>query len=116
MSDVLARLRGLCLDLPEVTEKLSHGEPAWFVRKRLFVMFADRHHDDRVAFWCAAPAGAQEELVDGMRYFRPPYVGHRGWLGVYLDVPVDWDEISEVVQDAYRRVAPTALVAQLSER
>lgn len=115
MSDVLVRLRELCLRLPEATEKLSHGEPAWFVRKRLFVMFADRHHDDRVAFWCAAPAGAQEELVDGERFFRPPYVGHRGWLGVYLDVPVDWDELAEVVADAYRCVAPRALVAQLLE-
>jgi predicted DNA-binding protein (MmcQ/YjbR family) len=112
---VLTTLRGLCMGLPEVTEKLSHGEPAWFVRKRLFVMFADHHHDDRVAFWCAAPVGAQEEMVDGQHYFRPPYVGHRGWLGVYLDVPVDWDEIAEVVQDAYRTVAPRTLVAQLTQ-
>jgi predicted DNA-binding protein (MmcQ/YjbR family) len=112
---VIQKLRELCLGLPEVTEKLSHGEPAWFVRKRLFVMFADHHHDDRVAFWCAAPAGAQEELVDGVRYFRPPYVGHRGWLGVYLDTTPDWDEIAEIVQDAYRTVAPRTLVAQLPQ-
>jgi len=115
MADVLARLRALCVALPEVTEKLSHGEPTWFVR-RTFVMFADRHHDDRVAFWCAAPPGVQEELIetDPARFFRPPYVGHRGWLGVYLDVPVDWAEVAEVVQDAYRVVAPAKLVAQLS--
>jgi predicted DNA-binding protein (MmcQ/YjbR family) len=109
MDDVLARLRKLCLDLPEAMEKVSHGEPVWFVRKRSFVMFADHHHDDRVAFWCAAPLGAQEELVDDERYFRPPYVGHRGWLGVYLDVPLDWDEVAEVVRDAYRVVAPKSL-------
>jgi predicted DNA-binding protein (MmcQ/YjbR family) len=115
VNDVLDRLRVLCLALPEATEKLSHGEPAWFVRRKLFVMFADHHHDDRVAFWCAAPAGAQEELVDGARYFRPPYVGHRGWLGVYLDTGPDWAEIAEVVQDAYRVVAPRTLVAQLSQ-
>jgi predicted DNA-binding protein (MmcQ/YjbR family) len=115
VNDVLDRLRVLCLALPEATEKLSHGEPAWFVRRKLFVMFADHHHDDRVAFWCAAPAGAQEELVDGARYFRPPYVGHRGWLGVYLDTGPDWAEIAEVVQDAYRMVAPRTLVAQLSQ-
>jgi predicted DNA-binding protein (MmcQ/YjbR family) len=115
VNDVLDRLRALCLALPEATEKLSHGEPAWFVRKKLFVMFADHHHDDRVAFWCAAPAGAQEELVDGTRYFRPPYVGHRGWLGVYLDTGPDWAEIAEVVQDAYRVVAPRTLVAQLPQ-
>jgi predicted DNA-binding protein (MmcQ/YjbR family) len=111
-----AKLRELCLALPEVTEKVSHGEPAWFVRRRMFVTLADRHHDDRVAFWCAAPPGAQEALADGERYFRPPYVGHRGWLGVYLDVAVDWDEVAEVVRDAYRCVAPKGLAAQLAQR
>ncbi|MEN3302742.1 MmcQ/YjbR family DNA-binding protein [Pseudonocardia sp.] len=110
----LERLRELCLALPEVTEKVSHGEPTWFVR-RTFVMFADHHHDDRLAFWCAAPAGAQEELVaaDPQRFFRPPYVGGRGWLGVYLDVDVDWAEVGEIVTDAYREVAPRKLVAEL---
>ena len=114
----LERLRELCTALPEVTEKLSHGEPTWFVRKS-FVMFADHHHDDRVAFWCAAPPGAQEELVAAApdRFFRPPYVGVRGWVGVYLDVPdVDWTEIAELVTDAYRQVAPQRLVARLDER
>jgi hypothetical protein len=115
--DALDRLRALCLALPETTERLSHGEPVWFVRgKKAFVMFADHHHDDRLAFWCAAPAGAQEALVGGdpERFFRPPYVGHRGWLGVYLDVPeVDWDEVAELVADAYRQVAPKSLIARL---
>jgi len=112
----LERLRGLCLALPEVTERLSHGEPTWFVRgKKTFVTYADRHHDDRVAFWCAAPPGAQAELVAAApeRYFVPPYVGGRGWLGVRLDVPVDWDELAEVVLDAYREIAPARLVALL---
>jgi predicted DNA-binding protein (MmcQ/YjbR family) len=115
-TDVLARLRALCLALPEVEERLSHGEPAWFVRgKRLFAVLADRHHDERVAFWCAAPPSAQEALVATHRdrYFRPPYVGHRGWLGVYLDVPLDWDVIGEHVRDAYRVVAPKALAASV---
>jgi hypothetical protein len=112
----LDRLRAICLALPEVTEKISHGEPTWFVRKS-FVTFADHHHDDRLAFWCAAPPGAQEALVaaEPGRYFRPPYVGGRGWLGVWLDVPVDWAEITEIVRDAYRTVAPRKLVAQLDE-
>jgi hypothetical protein len=113
----LERLRALCMALPEVTEKVSHGEPTWFVKKS-FVTFADHHHDDRLAFWCAAPPGAQEELVaaDPDRFFRPPYVGGRGWLGVYLDVPdVDWTEIAEIVTDAYRQVAPKRLVARLDE-
>ncbi|NRQ35926.1 MmcQ/YjbR family DNA-binding protein [Nonomuraea sp. NN258] len=113
----LDRLRALCLALPEVTERLSHGEPTWFVRgKKTFVMFADHHHDDRLAFWCAAPPGAQEELVAEApeRFFRPPYVGHRGWLGVYLDVAVDWAEIAEIVADAYRRIAPKSLAERLT--
>ena len=116
MGEPVESLRKLCLALPEVTERLSHGEPTWFVRgKKTFVMFADHHHDDRLGFWCAAPAGVQEELVgaEPKRFFRPPYVGHRGWLGVYLDVPVDWAEIGEIVEDAYRVVAPKRLVAEL---
>ena len=116
MGEAVEALRTLCLALPEVTERLSHGEPTWFVRgKKTFVMFADHHHDDRVGFWCAAPPGVQEELVGAEpdRFFRPPYVGHRGWLGVYLDVSVDWAEIAEIVEDAYRMIAPKSLVAQL---
>lgn len=112
-------LRALCLALPEVTERLSHGEPTWFVRgKKTFVMYADHHHDDRLGFWCAAPAGTQEELVGERphQFFRPPYVGHRGWLGVYLDVPVDWAEIGEIVEEAYRMVAPKRLAAELDAR
>jgi hypothetical protein len=121
--DPLPRLRALCVALPEVTEKISHGEPTWFVRK-VFVMYADHHHDDRVAFWCAAPTGAQEALVAAHpdRYFRPPFVGGRGWLGVWLDgrghtgtgaAEPDWAEIAEIVADAYREIAPRKLVAQL---
>jgi hypothetical protein len=114
--EALDRLRALCLALPETTERLSHGEPTWFVRdKKTFVTFADHHHDDRLAFWCAAPPGAQEGLVseDPQHFFRPPYVGHRGWLGVYLDVEVDWAEVAEIVADAYRQVAPKSLIARM---
>ena len=112
----LDQLRALCMTFPDVSERLSHGEPAWFVRdKKTFVMFAGRHHDDRMAFWCAALEGAQESLVAAypLRFFRPPYVGVRGWLGVYLDVPVDWDEVAVIVEDAYRVVAPKQIVALL---
>ncbi|PXY32616.1 phosphoribosylglycinamide formyltransferase [Prauserella muralis] len=115
-SGPLDRVRALCLALPETTERLSHGEPTWFVRgRRTFVMYAERHHDDRVAFWCAAPPGAQEALVAEApgRFFVPPYVGHRGWLGVWLDVPVDWAEITEIITDAYCVVAPKRLTAGL---
>jgi len=117
--DGVERLRELCLALPEVTERLSHGEPTWFVRgKKTFVTFANQHHDDRVGFWCAAPEGAQEALVgsDPEHFFRPPYVGHRGWLGVYLDVDgVDWAHLEDIVEDAYRQIAPKTLIAQLDQ-
>jgi len=115
-ADPLTELRRLCLALPESTERISHGEPTWFVRDRkVFVTYADRHHDDRLAFWCAAGPGVQEALVaaDPARFFRPSYVGGRGWLGVYLDVPVDWTEIAEIVADAYRAIAPKKLIARL---
>jgi len=116
--DPLETLRALCLALPEATERVSHGEPTWFVRDRKqFVTYADHHHDDRLGFWCAAPPGAQEARVaaDPEHFFRPPYVGHRGWLGAYLDVPTDWDDVAGIVADAYRMVAPKGLVAQLDD-
>ena len=109
------RLRRLCLALPEVTERLSHGEPTWFVGKRVFVNFADHHHDEKLAFWCAAPEGAQAALLaaDPQRFFRPSYVGHRGWLGVRLEGSPDWDLIADLVEDAYRVVAPARLARAL---
>jgi hypothetical protein len=112
----IERLRRICLALPEVIERLSHGEPTFFVRDRkTFVSVADHHHDCRLAFWCAAPDGYQRMLVEAEpdRFFVPAYVGHRGWLGVYLDVPLDWDEIRTIVEGAYRTVAPRGLVARL---
>lgn len=115
--DPLERLRRLCLALPETTERLSHGEPTWFIQgKKTFVTYANHHHDDRLAFWCAAPDGAQEILVASApeRFFRPPYVGQRGWLGVRLDVAgVDWGQIADLVTDAWRTVAPKRLLARL---
>lgn len=107
--DPLPKLRALCLADEDVVEKLSHGEQAWFIRGRQFVTYADHHHDDRVAFWAAAPDGAQEALIASHpgRYFRPPYVGHRGWVGVWLDVPVDWDEIADRVREARTAAVPS---------
>jgi hypothetical protein len=101
-------VRRLCVALPDVSERLSHGEAAWFVRDRSFATTADHHHDDRLSIWLAAPAGRQESLVetDPDRFFRPPYVGHRGWVGVYLDVPnLDWDELATLVAEAHATVA-----------
>src|SRR5262245_44880418 len=111
---VLQRIRELCLALPETSERLSHGQPTFFIRgKRSFLMVLDNHHEDgRFAIWCAAQDGAQEMLVDAdpERFFRPPYVGHRGWLGVRLDRGLHWDELAGIVEDAYAEVAPPKLV------
>lgn len=118
--DPIERLRQLCLALPEVVERASHGSPGFFVRgKKKFVSVDDHHHGvDHLGFWCAAPPGAQEEMIaeNEARYFRPPYVGHRGWLGVRIDLDPDWSEIDEIVRDAYRCVAPRTLLAQLDGR
>ncbi|HET6645010.1 MAG TPA: MmcQ/YjbR family DNA-binding protein [Fimbriimonadales bacterium] len=109
----LDRLRPICLALPDVIEKLSHGEPAWFVRGRLFAMFADEHHDNRIAVWCSAPEGMQQTMIAGdpEHYFRPPYVGPSGWIGVYLDVPLDWSAVADAIAEAHRTV-----LAKVQER
>jgi hypothetical protein len=111
---VLAKLREICLALPETSERLSHGAPTFFVRqKRAFLtVMTDHHGDGRFAFWCAAPDGMQKMLVeaDPERFFVPPYVGHRGWLGVRLDRGLDWGEVAGIAEDAYADVAPAKLV------
>ena len=115
----LTRVREICLALPEVTERPSHGAPTFFVRdKKTFVMFHDDHHGDGIlGLWCAAAPGVQEELVrtEPERFYRPAYVGHRGWIGVRLDVDLDWGEVAAVCADAYRCVAPKTLVARLDD-
>ena len=120
MSDAryLEAVRAICLAFPEVTERLSHGAPSWFVRDRSTFanLWADGHHQDEFPhLTLAAPPGAQAALIatDGQRFFRPPYVGHRGWIGVHLDEAVDWAEIAELCEDAYRTVAPATLVRLL---
>lgn len=104
----------MCSALPGVTERLSHGSPTFFVKKS-FCMFQDDHHGDgRLALWCAAPEGAQGLMVDTEpdRFFVPPYVGHRGWLGYRLDIDPDPDELAAVLTDAWRCVAPARLLAE----
>jgi hypothetical protein len=111
------RLRAICATLPEVTERVSHGAITFFVRgKRTVCYLTDDHHGDgRLAVVAAAPPGVQDEVLraDPARFFRPPYVGHRGWIGLRVDVDPDWDEVAEVVRDSYRCVAPVTLVRQL---
>ena len=102
---VLQRLREICLAFPNASERLSHGAPTFFVReKRAFLMVMDNHHGDgRFAIWCAAPEGMQQLLVDTDpdKFFVPPYVGHRGWLGVRLDRGLDWNDLAGIAEDAY---------------
>src|SRR3954471_14697388 len=117
---ILERVRRLCLALPETSERPSHGAPTFFVRgRRSFVMvLTNRHGDGRFAIWCAAEQGTQQLLVDAdpERFFVPPYVGHRGWLGFRLDRDLDWDELAGIVEDAYAEVAPPALVAEAARQ
>ena len=99
--------------LPEVSERLSHGSPTWFAGKKTMVSWVDDHHGDgNVGVWVAAPPGVQREMVDlePDRFFVPPYVGHRGWLGVELNAGVDWDELEGIVEDAFASVAPQSLL------
>ena len=113
----LAEVRRACHALPEVEERLSHSAPSFFVRgKKTFVMFHDDHHGDGIlGIWCAAPAGAQSELVETEpdRFFVPPYVGHRGWIGVRLDRTPDWSELDDIITQAYCHVAPKTLAARV---
>lgn len=111
------RVRAICLALPEVVEKTSHGAPAFFVRKQFVMLWPGGHHDhDFPHLWCAAEPGAQEALVaESDKFFRPPYVGHRGWVGVRLDIDLDWTELSELIADAYLVVAPKRLGALLDQ-
>jgi hypothetical protein len=117
-AQLLRRVRAICLALPQVTERPSHSAPTFFVRDRSAFVNAwiDGHHDHTFPhLWCAAGPGVQEALVadDPDRCFRPPSVGHRGWIGVRLDGEVDWARIEDLCEDAYRTVAPPTLVREL---
>lgn len=117
VAEATRRLREACRRLPEVTERLSHGSVTFFVRgKRTLAYLSDDHHGDgRLALVYPAPPGVQDELLrsEPDRFFRPPYVGHRGWVGMRLDVAPDWDEVADVLDEAYRMVAPKTLVRRL---
>lgn len=98
----LQRVRKICLALPDTMEKLSHGEPTFFVKKRVFAMFSNNHHNDgHVAVWVPAPPGLQEALIEEApaTYYRPPYVGGSGWVGIELD------QVNDEVLTAHLRQA-----------
>jgi predicted DNA-binding protein (MmcQ/YjbR family) len=109
--DPLSRLREICLALPEATEKAAWGDPTFRVRDRIFAM--EKRGDGRVSVWLKAPPGSQAVLVgaDPGRFFVPPYVGHRGWVGVRLDTEPDWGEVAVLVRRSYRLTAPKRLAS-----
>lgn len=109
----LKRVRRICAALPETTEKLSHGEPTFFVRKKVYVMFANNHHNDgHLAVWIPAPHGMQNILIENApeKFFRPPYVGVRGWIGIELPC-IDDKELASHLYEAWRLIAPKSLQA-----
>lgn len=114
--DIASAVREICLSFPQVEQFLSHGSPNFRVRGKTFASYIVNHHGDgRIALWLNSPAGAQDfHTRDEPRYFFvPPYVGPRGWLGVQLDKGLAWSRVAALVRDAYVKVAPKSLTAQL---
>ena len=113
----MERLREICLAFPEAGERLSHGEPTWFAGKgKVFAMLDNHHHGSaHLSVWLPQPLDVQETLIDAdpARFFRPPYVGPSGWVGVVLDTKPDWHMVQRLVHDAFVFVATKKLVAQL---
>jgi predicted DNA-binding protein (MmcQ/YjbR family) len=107
----LERLRKVCLALPGATEKVAWGDPTWRVRDRIFAMQKGNYAGGRPSVWLKAAPGDQAVLVDldPQRYFVPPYVGHKGWVGVYLDgTRIDWTVLGELIQASHRLIEPRA--------
>ena len=112
-SQQVARVRRLCLALPDTSERLSHGEPTFFVHNKLFVMFANNHHNDgHVAVWLPAPPGAQTVIIDSApdTYFKQPYVGVRGWIGIEM-ARISDETLTFHINLAWELIAPKRLLA-----
>lgn len=113
--DPTDRLREICLALPEAHEKLfgGHTTPTWRVRDKIFAMLAEDEGDGAV--WLKAPLGAQAILIanDPDRFFSPPYVGPKGWIGIHLDATVDWEAVDDLIRDSYLMTAPKRIGALL---
>lgn len=114
MSDTpMDRLRAICLAFPEAVEAGGVGDPSFKVRDKIFAM--QHPMEGRPSVWCKAPRGFQEMLVDSEpeRFFVPPYVGHHGWIGAWLDVEIDWEHVGELIDQSYRMTAPKRLIKLL---
>lgn len=120
MPSPLPKLRKLCLSLPEAHEVEAWGAPTFRVRNKLFAMYAqpgNSHTDGRASVWIKAGKENQVLMIHAQpdRYFRPPYVGPSGWVGVYLDKSPDWDEVAALLRDGWKMTAPKRLVAKSEE-
>jgi predicted DNA-binding protein (MmcQ/YjbR family) len=114
--DALNRLRAICLIFPEASEQGGVGNPTFKVCDKIFAM---RHlFDGRMSVWFKAPPGAQGALVhtSPQVFFVPPYVGHHGWVGAWLDAALDWEQVADLIEESYRMTAPKRLLAQLDQR
>ena len=112
---LIERVRRICFSFPETTEKISHGEPTWFVRKKVFAMFSNNHHHDgHVAVTVPAAIGIQEALVKAApeKFYRPPYVGVRGWIGIEVAAVSD-EELTAHIREAWKIIAPPKLQASV---
>lgn len=109
-ANALDQLRSICLALPEATEGEGVGRPTFRVRDKIFAM--QHPVDGRPSMWCKAPRGSQEVLIatDSERFFVPPYVGHHGWIGIWLDMELDWSFVVDLIEDSYRMTAPKRLI------
>ena len=114
-STTTARLRAICLALPQTIEEGGVGDPSFKVRGKIFAM--QHQMDNRPSLWCKAPSGAQSILIgsDPGRFFVPPYVGRYGWIGIWLDVEIDWNEVADLVEESYRLTVPKRLWAQFKQ-
>lgn len=111
----LERVCRICFTLPETTEKLSHGEPTFFVKDKVYVMFANNHHNDgHIAVWLPVPSGLQSTLIENAPeiFFKPPYVGVRGWIGIELDHISD-EDLTYHIQVAWELIAPKRLLSKV---
>jgi len=117
-SDPLETLHQMCMSYPGTEEvwEGSVGKPVWKVRGKVYVM--QHGVDGKPSVWMKAPKGVQEALIarDPDRYFRPPYVGHNGWVGTWLDDGIAWPEVEDLIDDAWRMTANKGLVAELDAR
>lgn len=109
----LERLRAICLALPETTEKVAWGDPTWRVRDKIFVMQKGNFEGGRPSVWLKSTAEARDPLLEsrGGVFFVPPYVGHKGWVGAYVDKRVPWSLLTELIHESYRQIAPKRLAA-----